>query len=178
MPAFNESMLYVIFFMAYLLVNLYLFMNLLLAVIFSNYKQHLEVEQKQKKNHRFLIIVGFCFQEEQALNHQRQLDSLLIAFERLTTKQTSARINYETYCRLMVAMNANMNENLIEAYWITLGNPNKEHGLDIKQLNELIFNLNFELRPRNGQETLLQKYFPKFYKSRPSRIVIDFVNTG
>ena len=83
-------------------------MNLLLAVIFSNYKQHLEVEQKQKKNHRFLIIVGFCFQEEQALNHQRQLDSLLIAFERLTTKQTSARINYETYCRLMVAMNANI----------------------------------------------------------------------
>lgn len=43
MPAFNNSILYVIFFVAYLLVNLYLFMNLLLAVIFSNYKQHLQV---------------------------------------------------------------------------------------------------------------------------------------
>jgi len=45
MPAFNDSMLYVIFFLAYLLVNLYLFMNLLLAVIFSNYKQHLQVNK-------------------------------------------------------------------------------------------------------------------------------------
>ena len=46
MPAFNESMLYVIFFVAYLLVNLYLFMNFLLAVIFSNYKQQLQVREK------------------------------------------------------------------------------------------------------------------------------------
>ena len=42
MPAFNRNMLFVVFFVAYLLINLYLFMNLLLAVIFSNYKQHLQ----------------------------------------------------------------------------------------------------------------------------------------
>ncbi|CAF1037019.1 unnamed protein product, partial [Didymodactylos carnosus] len=42
MPAFNESILYCLFFIGFLLVNLYLFMNLLLAVTFSNYKQHLQ----------------------------------------------------------------------------------------------------------------------------------------
>lgn len=158
MPAFNKSMLYVIFFVAYLLVTLYLFMSLLLAVIFSNYKQHLE--------------------EEQELIRKRHLDSLMTVFERLTAHQTPARITYETYHRLMLAMKSNINENLIEAYWITLDKPDKTLGLDLKQLNELVFNLNFELRPRNAQETLLQKYCPKLYTSKPSRIVIDFVNTG
>lgn len=41
-------MLYVLFFMGYLLVNLYLFMNLLLAVIFSNYKQQLQASRTQR----------------------------------------------------------------------------------------------------------------------------------
>lgn len=102
----------------------------------------------------------------------------MTVFERLTAHQTPARITYETYRRLMLAMKSNINENLIEAYWITLDKPDKTLGLDLKQLNELVFNLNFELRPRNAQETLLQKYCPKLYTSKPSRIVIDFVNTG
>jgi two pore calcium channel protein 3 len=64
MPAFNESMLYVIFFLAYLLVNLYLFMNLLLAVIFSNYKQHLQA----KKSFLFLIKNVFIHLGRKTIN--------------------------------------------------------------------------------------------------------------
>lgn len=60
MPAFNESMLYVIFFVAYLLVNLYLLMNLLLAVIFSNYKQQLQVRRTPTSvsNSQSFLVLG------------------------------------------------------------------------------------------------------------------------
>ncbi|CAF4788724.1 unnamed protein product [Rotaria socialis] len=157
MPAFNASILYVIFFMAYLLVNLYLFMNLLLAVIFSNYKQHL--------------------QDEQQLVHKRQLDTLIVIFERLSSQETTSCISFETYSRLMRAVKPEIGENLIEAYWTTLDVPNKEHGLNLKQFNELLLNLNFELVQRNTDKTILQKYLPSIYNSKPSRIIIDFVNS-
>ncbi|UJR32188.1 hypothetical protein I4U23_019652 [Adineta vaga] len=158
MPAFNVSMVYVLFFMAYLLVNLYLFMNLLLAVIFSNYKQHL--------------------QEEQLVIHKRQLDTLLIIFERLSSSNPKNHISYETYTQLIRAVKSDVSETIIDAYWKTLDIPNKEDGLDLKQFNELLLNLNFDLRERYADQTVLQKRCPSIYNSKPSRIIIDFVNTN
>ncbi|CAF0832205.1 unnamed protein product [Adineta ricciae] len=158
MPAFNVSILYVIFFMAYLLVNLYLFMNLLLAVIFSNYKQHL--------------------MEEQQVIHKRQLDTLTIIFQRLSSNNSTNHVSYNTYEQLMRAIKPDITETIIDAYWKTLDVPNKEDGLDLKKFNELLLNLNFDLRQRNDDQTILQKYCPKFYNSKPSRVIIDFVNTS
>jgi len=173
MPAFNESILYVIFFLAYLLVNLYLFMNLLLAVIFSNYKQHLQVKKI------FLFIIKFLLiQEEQQLIHKRQLDSFMIIFERLTSVNSPRHISYETYTRLIRAMKADITENKIDAYWATLDVVNKEDGLNLKQFNELLFNLNFDLRQRSGDQTTIQKKCPSIYNSKPSRVILDFVDTA
>ena len=112
MPAFNASMLYVLFFVAYLLVNLYLFMNLLLAVIFSNYKQHL--------------------QEEEQVIRKRQLDILMVVFERLASRNSTPRISYDTYTRLIRALIPDITENIIDAYWITLDITNKADGLGMK----------------------------------------------
>ncbi|CAF0966269.1 unnamed protein product [Adineta steineri] len=158
MPAFNNSILYVIFFMAYLLVNLYLFMNLLLAVIFSNYKQQL--------------------QEEQQVIRKRQLDTVLVIFERLSSDSSANRISYETYTRLMHAIKSDITENIVEAYWKTLNIPNNEDGLSLTKFTELLFNLNFDLRQRSSEQTILQKKCPSIYNSKPSRVIIDFVNTG
>ncbi|CAF3508296.1 unnamed protein product [Rotaria sp. Silwood1] len=146
MPAFNSSILYVIFFVAYLLVNLYLFMNLLLA-------------------------------EEKQLIHKRQLDTLMIMFERLTKHNSNRCISYETYTCLMRAIKPHITEHIIDAYWKTLNITNKEDGLNVKQFNELLLNLNFELRQRSADQTILQKQCPSIYNSKPSRIIIDFVNT-
>ena len=44
MPAYNASGWYVWFFLIYVCVNLYLFMSIVLAVIYSNYRKHLKDE--------------------------------------------------------------------------------------------------------------------------------------
>lgn len=44
MPAYNENGLYILFFVAFLLVNLYLFMRVFLAVIYKSYKDNLKAE--------------------------------------------------------------------------------------------------------------------------------------
>jgi len=77
----------------------------------------------------------------------------------------------------MRAIRVNITENLIDVYWNTLNAPNKEIGLDLKQFNELLFNLNFDLRERNTDQTLIQKTCPSIYNSKPSRLIIDFVDT-
>ena len=109
---------------------------------------------------------------------QRQLDALMVIFERLTSTSSIQRISYDTYQRLMRAIKTDMTENLIEAYWKTLDASNKEDGLNIKQFNELLFNLNFDLRQQNADQTMIQKTCPSIYNSKPSRIIIDFMSTG
>ena len=44
MPAYDNNRAYVLFFVAFLLVNLYLFMRVFLAVIYNSYKENLKTE--------------------------------------------------------------------------------------------------------------------------------------
>ena len=43
MPAYDLSGFYSIFFIVFMIVNLYLFINIILATIYTNYKKHLKV---------------------------------------------------------------------------------------------------------------------------------------
>lgn len=43
MPAFDFSSWYALFFIAFVIVNTYIFMSLFLAVVYNNYKKHLKV---------------------------------------------------------------------------------------------------------------------------------------
>lgn len=43
MPAYDYSNWFVIFFVIYVILNLYIFMNIVLAVVYNNYKKHLKV---------------------------------------------------------------------------------------------------------------------------------------
>ena len=108
----------------------------------------------------------------------RQYDALTSVFKRLASGTSPQRVTYETYQRLMRAINSKMSENTIEAYWHTLDIDNHEDGLDIKQFNELLFNLNFELRECRDNDTFIDKTCPSCYNSRPSRLIVDFVNTA
>lgn len=95
----------------------------------------------------------------------------------------------------MKAIKPDITETLVDAYWTTLDIPNKTDGLgayresvvskrtsslivDLKRFNELLVNLNFDLRQRSADQTILQRTFPRIYTSKPSRILIDFVDTG
>lgn len=99
-------------------------------------------------------------------------------FKRLASGNSPQRITYDTYQRLMRAVNSKMSENTIEAYWNTLDIASYNDGLDIKRFYELLFNLNFELRESIDDRTFLDKNFPSCYNSKPSRLIVDFVNTA
>ncbi|CAF3634322.1 unnamed protein product, partial [Rotaria sp. Silwood2] len=43
----------------------------------------------------------------------------MIIFERLTRHSSTRRISYETYVRLMRAIERDITENIIDAYWKT-----------------------------------------------------------
>lgn len=46
MPAYDVNGVYAIFFIVYMLINLYIFINIILATIYTNYKKHLKDEVK------------------------------------------------------------------------------------------------------------------------------------
>jgi len=46
MPIYDVNSLYAIFFIVFLIINLYVFMNIILATIYMNYKKHLKVIHK------------------------------------------------------------------------------------------------------------------------------------
>ncbi len=43
MPAYDLNPAYALFFIAFMIVNLYIFINIILATIYTNYKKHLKV---------------------------------------------------------------------------------------------------------------------------------------
>ena len=43
MPAYDYNTWFALFFVTYEIVNLYIFMNVVLATIYNNYKEHLKV---------------------------------------------------------------------------------------------------------------------------------------
>lgn len=47
MPAYDLNRAYVIFFLVFMLVNLYIFINIILATIYTNYKKHLKDEVRE-----------------------------------------------------------------------------------------------------------------------------------
>lgn len=157
MPAYNLSMLYVVFFVIYLLVNLYLLMNLLLAVIFSNYKQHL--------------------QDEQSTLLKRHNEAIERVFSLLKSKDGDEKISFETYRRLIFTMRPEMTQTTSEAYWRSTGLQNLDDGLAIKEFRELIFNLNFDLQEPKAQRNFFENFIPIIYRSKFSQSVIDLVHT-
>ena len=130
---------------------------------------------------------------------QRQSRAVKNIFLRLTNKNQQSKITYETYRRLMNTMRPGISVTIVEAYWKSLGLVNFDSELgktkirfisslsvkycflltltDVQQLSELLLNLNFDLRERSENQTFLQRTFPSIYASKPSRIIIDFVNT-
>lgn len=43
MPAYDSNTWFALFFVVYEIINVYIFMNVVLAVIYSNYKDHIKV---------------------------------------------------------------------------------------------------------------------------------------
>ena len=63
MPAYDLNGFFSIFFIVFMLINLYIFINIILATIYTNYKKHLKVSRVDLSNYflrqeRFMLY--FC----------------------------------------------------------------------------------------------------------------------
>ncbi|KAM6298308.1 two pore channel protein 2-like [Aegotheles albertisi] len=67
MPAFDFSSWYALFFIAFVIVNTYIFMSLFLAVVYNNYKKHLknEIRKLAYMKHRKMIEAFNLLKEEE-----------------------------------------------------------------------------------------------------------------
>lgn len=69
MPAYDRNGFYAIFFIAFMLINLYIFINIILATIYTNYKKHLKedvrvsLELKRNKAKDAFDLIKFPLRE-------------------------------------------------------------------------------------------------------------------
>jgi two pore calcium channel protein 3 len=84
MPAYNLSGYYCITFLAFMILNLYLFNNILLATVYSNYKKHLKNEVKVSiKLRREKLKKAFDFLKTKSENYTEKFSITYGTFERL-----------------------------------------------------------------------------------------------
>ena len=59
LPAYNEHRYSVFFFLIFLTVGVYFFFNILLAIVFDNYKSHIAAKVEHKNEKRVALILPY-----------------------------------------------------------------------------------------------------------------------
>ena len=108
MPAYDNNRAYVLFFVAFLLVNLYLFMRVFLAVIYNSYKDNLKTEVQD--------AVGL------------RRDLLHKAYTLICTQ--NGQMSKDNFKKVMNMTVKNRDEEFWEVAWLVL-NPNNVPNLPI-----------------------------------------------
>lgn len=155
MPAFDESAYYVIFFVAFLVICFFIYMNIILAVIYNNYRKHLKNEVRKA-----------VFSKRQQLSK---------AFEILALNQEGKRvITRNRFVLLMRFLDNQKNPALINVLWIVLDTDGSD-ALEKGEFLKLADLLNVEVSEVVDRRTLIGHYFPYIYFSGPSQILCRIV---
>jgi len=152
MPAYDTHRAYTIFFIVYLIVNLYMFMSVFLAVVYNTYKTHLK---------KFV---------HESVYHKRSL--LSQAFDLI--KEVDGGVSQQTFLRVMQLTLPDKTKDYFDTLWMIL--ETKESGVIHRKDFFLIVELfNFQVTDITDERTLAEKWSPEFYNSKPSRFVIKCV---
>ncbi|KAL7637747.1 UNVERIFIED_CONTAM: hypothetical protein RMT77_011356 [Armadillidium vulgare] len=148
MPAFDLSSWYVLFFMLFITLCFFIYMNIILAVIYNNYRKHLKNEVKKS-------IVSKRSQLSKAFD--------MVYTYRGMRKVVTKKIFYE----LMEALPTKRSHSLIHVLWIVLDteNYNVIGRRDFLKLADL---LNVEVMEVTHNNSFCVKNFPFIYNSKYS----------
>lgn len=153
MPAYDANKGYAIFFVAYLVVNLYLFMRVFLAVVYNSYKDNLKSEVRE------------------AVQQKRTL--LRESFD-LAKNSDSQVMTKEAFFQLMKKVMAKKKQEYWEVLWLIL--DEKESGvIDLQQFSNVVDLVHMRVVNVKDKRTLFEKWLPTIYTSRPSKILIKCV---
>jgi len=149
MPAYDNNRAYVLFFVAFLLVNLYLFMRVFLAVIYNSYKENLKTEVQD--------AVGL------------RRDLLHKAFTLVCT--TDGQMSKDNFKKVMKITVKDRDDEFWEVAWLVL-NPKNETSLPLEEFYHINDLLHLRFTNINYQRKV---WFPKIYSSPASKFLIKCV---
>ncbi|XP_066953785.1 two pore calcium channel protein 1-like isoform X3 [Macrobrachium rosenbergii] len=155
MPAYDASPYYVIFFVLFLVICFFIYMNIILAVIYNNYRKHLKNEVKKT-----------------VYSKRQQLSK---AFDILAVNSSSRQIvTRNRFVQLMKQIDSEKKPALINVLWIILDTDGSE-GLDRGEFLKLADLLNVEVIEVVDRRIWVQKFFPSLYASEPSQFLCRVV---
>ncbi|KAM3623127.1 uncharacterized protein V6R79_007341 [Siganus canaliculatus] len=157
MPAYNNSLIFAIFFILYILINTYIFMSVFLAVVYNNYKKYLKEEVRQlvrAKRHK--MVRAFA-----VLQEPRQESG----------EPVVTQANWNQLVRLVQPDISNAHRELL---WSVSDDKNQGSigKLAFVQLADL---LNIEVITLKSRPHPLHTMCPSFYQSAPSRFICRLV---
>ncbi|XP_042874481.1 two pore calcium channel protein 1-like [Penaeus japonicus] len=155
MPAFDASPYYVIFFVAFLIICFFVYMNIILAVIYNNYRKHLKNEVKKS-----------VFSKRQQLQKAYDILSVKVLSRKLVTRNR--------FMQLMKTLDKKKNPALLNVLWIVL-DGDRSDALDRVEFLKLADLLNVEVSEVVDRVPLIGHLLPKLYHSKPSRFVCRVV---
>ena len=151
MPAYDTNQGYIVFFVAFLLVNLYLFMRVFLAVIYNSYKNNLRLEvEASMKLKRDLIRKSF--------------ESLLAPHESLT----NSLISKQAFKILMKSTASDRKDEFWEVCWLILDHKN-EGTIPFNEFGHIPELLHLRVVDIQDKRA---SWFPTLYNSPWSKILI------
>ncbi|XP_073681964.1 two pore segment channel 3 [Garra rufa] len=153
MPAYNYSVFFTIFFILYIVINMYTFMSFFLAVVYNNYKKYLKEEVRQLvKARRFKMCRAFSLLQETRGEGGEPV-------------VTQAKWNH-----LVKLVKPKISIAHRELLWSVLDDQNKGHigKLAFVQLADL---LSIQVITVKSQPHPIQICFPSMYNSSVSRFI-------
>lgn len=151
MPAYNDNSMFAIFFVVYTLICLYIFMNIILAVIYFNYRENLKVEVQN------MVAV--------------KRDNLSRAFDLLKVRDGDTFvITYGRFVALLDKIPPARSEVTKKILWYVL-DQNGDNKVDLPDFMYLADLLNVKIVETEETQNCFEKCMPRLYNSTVSQMI-------
>lgn len=142
MPAIAQHRHYAIFFICYLIINLYMFMSVFLAVVYNQFRCNLKNEVKESM--------------------ERSQSHVTKAFEKICDSQ--GLVTKDRFSALISTTFPRFDKQYIEALWIVM-NPDAKDAIAKESFMEILDILKLKYLDLSPRQTLLQTFLPNVYGS-------------
>ncbi|XP_041273127.1 mitotic checkpoint serine/threonine-protein kinase BUB1 [Onychostruthus taczanowskii] len=155
MPAFDFSSWYALFFIAFVIVNTYIFMSLFLAVVYNNYKKHLknEIRKLAYMKRRKMIEAFNLLKEEEG--------------EQFVVREA----RWKQLVKLVAPDTSNSHRELL----LRISDDEQKGFVDKKSFVQLADLLNIQVVTLRIRRHPLARWAPALYGSAPSRLLRGIV---
>ncbi|XP_077522773.1 uncharacterized protein LOC144133504 isoform X2 [Amblyomma americanum] len=151
MPAYNDNSMFALFFVVYTLICLYIFMNIILAVIYFNYRENLKVEVQN------MVAV--------------KRENLSRAFDLLKVRDGDIFvITYSRFVALLDKIPPARSEITKKILWYVL-DQNGDNKVDLPDFMYLADLLNVRIVETREAANCFEKYMPRVYNCMVSQMI-------